>query len=252
MPDQRIRQTRTDGTSPSKEAKPRSASRTNWNDKAQVAEYQRQYRRLHIERLTAQRAIWYRANRDTLLANEQKAHAANPEIKRSRARAVYASDKERILANNRKWAAANRTAILAKKKEYRERHKEELAEAKKAWRAEHPALVYGQTVRSRARYPEKHRIYKANHYARVRGAEGHWTLEDIKALARAQKDLCAGCGEDIRDSFTIDHVIAVTKGGSNWPTNLQLLCNCCNSTKNNATPEVWTLRKAQINAKKVK
>jgi 5-methylcytosine-specific restriction endonuclease McrA len=31
----------------------------------------------------------------------------------------------------------------------------------------------------------------------------------------------------------------LSRGGSNWPSNLQLLCKTCNSSKNNRTMEEW-------------
>ena len=38
-------------------------------------------------------------------------------------------------------------------------------------------------------------------------------------------------------NFTVDHIVARTKGGSDHLDNLQLLCGACNSTKGTRTQE---------------
>ena len=47
-----------------------------------------------------------------------------------------------------------------------------------------------------------------------------------------QEGKCAGCGHHFPfQNFTVDHVVAKAKGGTDHIDNLQLLCNHCNSVK---------------------
>jgi len=53
--------------------------------------------------------------------------------------------------------------------------------------------------------------------------------ESYAAVAARDGEKCATCGRT--DNLTVDHVLAIAKGGSNDIDNLQLLCRSCNSHK---------------------
>lgn len=70
--------------------------------------------------------------------------------------------------------------------------------------------------------------------ARKLNAEGQYSASDVKRIFSAQKGRCACCGK--KKKLTVDHIVPLTKGGSNWPRNLQGLCLNCNSQKNARDP----------------
>ena len=75
-----------------------------------------------------------------------------------------------------------------------------------------------------------------------KGAEGSYTGNDVLRLFEEQQGCCAYCGESLID-YHIDHVIPLSRGGSNWPENLCLACSECNLQKGALTPdEFWILR----------
>ena len=55
-----------------------------------------------------------------------------------------------------------------------------------------------------------------------------------------QEGICNGCRVTFPfRNFTVDHVISRSRGGTDHPDNLQLLCAACNSLKGNRTqPEL--------------
>ena len=56
------------------------------------------------------------------------------------------------------------------------------------------------------------------------------------ALYDAQKGKCNGCGVKLPvRSLTVDHIKPFSQGGTERLTNLQLLCNSCNSMKGDGT-----------------
>jgi 5-methylcytosine-specific restriction endonuclease McrA len=61
--------------------------------------------------------------------------------------------------------------------------------------------------------------------------KGIFTKQDIERLWGAQAGQCAHCAVSLLVSCNLDHKTPLSRGGSNWPDNLQLLCRSCNSCK---------------------
>lgn len=127
---------------------------------------------------------------------------AEPSRKKEKARydtERYASDPLRAKANNKMWYVLNA-----------EKH----AANGRAWREANPSLVSAKAARRRA--------LEAN-------AEGEFSEEEWTALLLHFGPHCPSCGE-IRP-LTVDHVVPLSWGGSNWISNIQPLCRACNCRK---------------------
>lgn len=81
------------------------------------------------------------------------------------------------------------------------------------------------------KYPEKISHLKANRYAREKGAIGNHTLKEWQELKQKYNNKCAICG--LEKPLTKDHIIPLSKGGTNYISNIQPLCRNCNSKKHN-------------------
>lgn len=86
---------------------------------------------------------------------------------------------------------------------------------------------FSRTKEYMCMHAEKHRALKA-------GAEGTHTIEDLKYIYDHQKGICGKCRKYIPfNKMTVDHIVPLTWGGSNYPSNIQLLCKSCNCSKGN-------------------
>ena len=70
-----------------------------------------------------------------------------------------------------------------------------------------------------------------------RGAEGSFTVTDIKDLYATQGGRCYYCSVDIETGYHIDHMLPISRGGTNGPENLALACAPCNLSKHTKTAE---------------
>jgi 5-methylcytosine-specific restriction endonuclease McrA len=129
-----------------------------------------------------------------------------------------------VYARVKAWRAENGARNNAqRRKRYAEPDCKRLEQSKKfnkEWRKAHPDK---SAVRDRA----NHRLRKA----RKRGADGKYTQADLDRIRRQQKDKCGCCRSPLHGGGTLDHIVALIRGGSNWPNNLQFLCQPCNSGK---------------------
>lgn len=118
---------------------------------------------------------------------------------------------------------------------------------RKAWYAINPGYQrnwYAENAdRERARIkakrladPSKFIVHSNARRARKVAAEGVYTCDDLANIRKMQKDKCAYCRVGLMGKGTVDHIHPLSKGGSNWPKNIQLLCTSCNCAKNAKDP----------------
>ena len=72
---------------------------------------------------------------------------------------------------------------------------------------------------------------KARRYAKEKNATGNHTLHEWVELKDSFGNVCVFCGSD--EKLTKDHVIPLSRGGSDYIENIQPLCRSCNSKKHN-------------------
>lgn len=146
------------------------------------------------------------------------------------------ANRERYKARRRAYYAKNASKIKAAVKAARDARKEEYKRRRDAKRAANPEYTKDICKRYCQRHPEKIRARAAFHRARRMNAPGSYSEQDIKLLRKKQKNKCAYCRCSLVNGYEIDHIYPISKGGSNDPSNLQLLCNSCNRHKSDKRP----------------
>ena len=152
----------------------------------------------------------------------------------------YRSDR---LQSQRGYRIKNVKRIAGMGKKWRKKHKKELVIKKRKYSSlestKHRKLENRRDWRKRN--PDKWRAYDKRRQLRRRsrkvGSGGSHTTGQWVALKKQFNHCCAMCGmqEPFIDQFypylTEDHVIPLSKGGSNGIDNIQPLCHRCNSKK---------------------
>lgn len=174
---------------------------------------------------------WYDANKARIRETKNAQRAANPEFYRNQERARYRLNPDQTRNRKYQWYWSNAESRRAARNKY-------------YW-----ANVNTERAKARLRYQqndererERGRLWrKANkvtcriayhrYKARRRANGGTFTKQQWNALCQKYDNRCLSCGE--QKPLTIDHIIPISKGGSNDISNIQPLCLSCNDRKSN-------------------
>lgn len=172
-------------------------------------ENSRRWRKLNPERKRENDQKWRDINREKERRRHQEYARLNPEAIRASSRKKYLIHKERITQYNRQWRVSNRDKAAFYSRKYR---------------ATNPDKVRANTMLRRTR--------KLN-------APGHHTEKDIGHQYKSQKGRCYYCKCKVGKTYHVDHVVPLSRGGSNGPENIVIACPTCNQQKSAKMPHEW-------------
>lgn len=133
-------------------------------------------------------------------------------------------DKEAFLARRREYIAKNKEAHYANHRRWADKNPEKYRAGFSRWVEANPDR-YRELLKSRGQ----------RYRARKLAASGEFTPQQIKDLNAKQRGKCPVCKGSL-GKFHIDHVTALSRGGSNEISNIQLLCKLCNLKKHAKDP----------------
>lgn len=150
-------------------------------------------------------------------AYQRTYYASNAERERERARVYLTTDVEK----KRKRQRENSRVRYAK-------NPDKAKECSRAWQTKNP---------------DKARELERRRRARKAKADGSHTIADMRRQYKAQKGLCWWCikpvaWEDRHD----DHLVPLSKGGTDWPNNMVVSCAHCNLSKHDKLPDEFSGR----------
>lgn len=137
------------------------------------------------------------------------------------------------------WISRNTERVAAHKKNHYENNKEECKAAMRRWARDNKEVAVARASEWNKRNPESKRSSVRNRRARIQGIGGVHGKKDIDLLFKNQNGFCVTCRVDLSLGFHVDHIHPVSRGGSNGPENLQLLCSSCNQSKRDLTMDEW-------------
>jgi len=194
----------------------------------------------------------YVKNKEVFARRNKRWREKNKEKLRNLTKAWRIKNKERMKELAKLWAKRNPEKVRQKLikyktsekgklklKLYRQKNYEKLLEKARIWKKEHKEYVNtyrnGWVKTRRGKLMKK--VNQIRHRARRKNAQGNFTINEWLEI-RNRSPMCPACGRFVEcENLTVDHIIPITKGGTNYISNIQPLCALCNSTKNNFVME---------------
>lgn len=170
--------------------------------------------------------------------------AEHGERLRAEIRQDYKENPGKYSAYNKRYRTVHKSSLSVAKAEYCEQNKDSITDYQKKYRAENRDRLSAHSTEYRNTFREKVRAWNRNRKARARNAEGFHSAEDVAAILIDQNEKCNSCARDLADGYHVDHIMPLILGGSNWPSNLQMLCPTCNTSKGGMHPEEWEKKRA--------
>lgn len=170
------------------------------------AKYPEEYQK-RKEEIKARAKQWRLDNMERAKENDKRKHHAKRDAELVRMKIRYAKNRE--------------ADIERKRKDYRDNAEENRA-------------------KQRSRYAENKDYFKPYikaRKARIRSSEGSLTAKQVKKMLLDQKGKCIYCKSDISKNYHVDHIVPISKNGSSFIENIQLLCPTCNLRKCAKMPE---------------
>ena len=147
------------------------------------------------------------------LCNADKANKAyhkNIEQRREYARTYQRNNPDKVKANHARYIAKNPETYRKRLKEYQKNN---------------PHIIRAATQRRRAR---------------LLGAVGTHTGSEIRAQYKRQRGACYYCGVEVGKEYHVDHVVPLSRGGTNDISNLVIACPTCNHKKHARLPHEFS------------
>lgn len=168
---------------------------------------------------------------------QKKVHAAY-------VRAYYARHPERVKKLVADWRTKNPERAKEQRKKYQAGRTKRMNANPEEYRAHRQKAVQRVAEwrkKNRERVRLQRMIANVRRRALERTAKGSFTQEDILEQFVRQGGKCFYCKKLI-GRFHIDHKTPLSRGGSNWPSNLVCACARCNMKKQALTAEEFVAR----------
>ncbi len=178
------------------------------------------------------RKEYYEKNKKEVKQKRKEYKEKNEELVREQRKAQGKRYRAKHQKEIKEYADKNRKELLIYAQNYRDSHEETKLDAKirsaKSYQNNKQQILINQKE-YRKTHKEKNQQWHHNYMARKKN-NGSFIALDFSKLKKLLGNHCLGCWATDK-KLTVDHIIPLSKGGTNFIYNIQPLCKSCNSKK---------------------
>lgn len=142
-------------------------------------------------------------------------------------------------ACHKEYSQENRLRLIQVSAEWQRNNRSRATAHVHKWRQSNPDKVV-QAEKQRFKTNKEANYARGRiRRARIAAAPGHHTPADIKRQYEAQKGHCYYCDCELNGKYETDHVIPISRGGSDGMENIVIACPPCNLSKGDKLPSEW-------------
>lgn len=160
----------------------------------------------------------------------------NKEKVRVAKKLYYLRNVGKIKAKVRRYELKNRTRVRRAHQKWVERNRDRANAYSNAWYYKNTDKCRESTSRWERQNPEKVKAKVHRRLAKLKAASGTFTGKQLKKVLGKYGRCCVYCAGPYE---AIDHVIPLSRGGTNYPSNLRPCCSSCNSSKGSKLLSEW-------------
>ena len=161
-------------------------------------------------------------------SNADGLHSYCRECQHEQDRQYRNNSKQNRAAYDKQYRAAHEAEIKARKKEYPYNHREVETARQKRWAVNHPEQRKAARKESKRKWRDL-----------VMKNGGSYTKEQLHECLAFFGYCCAYSGEPLPAGYHLDHVVPLSKGGTNVIHNIVPCIGRANTTKRDADWETW-------------
>lgn len=151
---------------------------------------------------------------------------------KKRTRKYYKENKPQIIARICKYEQLHQQEVASRHHKYYLAHRKEIIARSVRWGRENPEKARFKSTKWNKNHPEKIRETINRRRARKVAAIGSHTNKDFIELCEDTEWRCLRCGAPHTiKKLTEDHIVPLSKGGTDNIDNIQPLCGSCNGAK---------------------